>query len=75
MSILIIVSYQDIHKAEEISLQLVKLQTDFLLTREDAIVVVKTDKGKVKVHQAFNLKDFGAMSGVFWGGTDWIDVP
>lgn len=67
MSILIVVGYPDIHKAEEVRLQLGKLQRDYLLDLEDAVVVVKNDKGKVKVNQAFNLTAAGAMSGGFWG--------
>ena len=67
MSILIVVGYKDIHKAEEVRLQLGKLQRDYLLDLEDAVVVVKNDKGKVKVHQAFDLTAAGAMSGGFWG--------
>ncbi len=67
MSILVVVGYKDIHKAEEVRLQLGKLQRDYLLDLEDAVVVVKNDKGKVKVNQAFNLTAAGAMSGGFWG--------
>ena len=67
MSTLIVVGYKDIHKAEEVRLQLGKLQRDYLLDLEDAVVVVKNDKGKVKVHQAFDLTAAGAMSGGFWG--------
>ena len=39
----------------------------FLLDLEDAVVVVKNDKGKVKLHQAINLTSAGAVSGGFWG--------
>ncbi len=67
MSTLIVVGYQDIHKAEEVRLQLWKLQRDYLLDLEDAVVVVKNDKGKVKLHQAFNLTSSGAINGGFWG--------
>ncbi len=67
MSTLVVVGYQDIHKAEEIRLQLWKMQRDYLLDLEDAVVVIKNDKGKVKVHQAVNLTATGAMSGGFWG--------
>ena len=59
--------YKDVHKAEEVRLQLGKLQRDYLLDLEDAVVVVKNDKGKVKVNQAFNLTAAGALSGGFWG--------
>ena len=67
MSTLIVVGYQDIHKAEEVRLQLLKLQRDYLLDLEDAVVVVKNDKGKIKLHQAFDLTSAGAISGGFWG--------
>ena len=67
MSTLIVVGYTDIHKAEEVRLQLWKLQRDYLLELEDAVVVVKNDKGKVKLHQAFNLTSAGAVNGGFWG--------
>ncbi|MDD2737629.1 MAG: DUF1269 domain-containing protein [Methylomonas lenta] len=67
MSTLVVVGYQDIHKAEEVRLQLWKLQRDYLLDLEDAVVVVKNDKGKIKIHQPFNLTAAGAMSGGFWG--------
>jgi uncharacterized membrane protein len=67
MSTLVVVGYKDIHKAEEVRLQLWKLQRDYLLDLEDAVVVVKNDKGKIKLHQAVNLTSAGAMSGGFWG--------
>ncbi len=67
MSTLIVVGYKDIHKAEEVRLQLWKLQRDYLLDLEDAVVVVKDDKGKVKLHQAVSLTSAGAVSGGFWG--------
>jgi len=67
MSTLIVVGYKDIHKAEEVRLQLLKLQRDYLLDLEDAAVVVKNDKGKIKLHQAFDLTTAGAINGGFWG--------
>lgn len=67
MSTLVVVGYQDIHKAEEVRLQLWKLQRDYLLDLEDAVVVVKDENGKVKLHQAVDLTSAGAVSGGFWG--------
>ncbi|MEY3289739.1 MAG: hypothetical protein RLZZ419_1981 [Pseudomonadota bacterium] len=66
MSTLIVVGCQDIH-AEEVRFQLWKLQRDYRLDLEGAVVVVKDDKGKVKLHQAFNLRSAGAITGGFWG--------
>ncbi len=67
MSTLVVVGYKDIHKAEEVRLQLLKMQRDYLLDLEDAVVVVKSAEGKVKLHQIFNLTSAGAITGGFWG--------
>lgn len=67
MSTLVVVSYDDMYKAEEVRLKLRRLQKDYLIDLEDAVVAVKDDKGKVKLHQAINLTGAGALSGGFWG--------
>ena len=67
MSTLVVVGYKDMYKAEEVRVKLWKLQLDYLLDMEDAVVVVKDAKGKVKLHQAVNLTTAGAMNGGFWG--------
>ena len=67
MSTLIVVTYDDPFKAEEVRLNLRKLQRENLLDVEDAVVAVKDEKGKVKLHQAVNLTATGAVSGGFWG--------
>jgi uncharacterized membrane protein len=67
MSTLVVIGYEDPFKAEETRLKLWKLQKDYLIDLEDAVVVVKDEKGKVKLHQAVNLTKAGAVSGGFWG--------
>lgn len=67
MSTLVVVGYEDRFKAEEVRLKLLKLQKEYLIDLEDAVVVVKDEKGKVKLHQAVNLTAAGAVSGGFWG--------
>jgi uncharacterized membrane protein len=67
MSTLIVVGYDDSYKAEEVRLKLRKLQSEYLLDLEDAVVAVKDEKGKVKLHQAVNLTAAGAIAGGFWG--------
>ena len=49
MSILVVVGYKDIHKAEEVRLRLKKLQRDDLLDLEDAVVAVNNAKGNIKL--------------------------
>ena len=67
MSTLVIIGYDDEFKAEEVRLKLRKLQKDYLIDLEDAVVAVKNTKGKVKLHQAINLTAAGAIGGGFWG--------
>ncbi|MGA7874539.1 MAG: DUF1269 domain-containing protein [Desulfoferrobacter sp.] len=67
MSTLAVIGYDDQYKAEEVRLKLKKMQKDYLIDLEDAVVAVKDEKGKVKLHQALNLTAAGAVSGGFWG--------
>lgn len=67
MSNLIVIGYEDQFKAEEMRTQLLKLQNEYLIDLEDAVVAVKNDAGKVKLHQICNLTAAGALSGGFWG--------
>lgn len=67
MSTLVVVGYNDPHRAEEVRLTLIQLQKDYLIDLEDAVAAVKDADGKVKLHQAVNLTATGAISGGFWG--------
>ena len=65
MSTLVIVGYNDPFKAEEVRFRLRKLQSEYLLDLEDAVVAVKDERGKIKLHQGVNLTAVGAVSGGF----------
>jgi uncharacterized membrane protein len=67
MSTLVVIGYNDMYTAEEVRLKLRKLQSEYLIDLEDAVVAVKDTAGKVKLHQAVNLTAAGAVSGGFWG--------
>jgi uncharacterized membrane protein len=67
MSDLVVIAYDDQFKAEEVRLMLWKMQKEYLIDLEDAVVAEKNEKGKVKLHQAINLTAAGAASGGFWG--------
>ena len=67
MSNLVVIGFDDQHKADEVRLTLVKMQREYLIDLEDAVVAVKKENGKIKLHQAFNLTAAGAVSGGFWG--------
>jgi uncharacterized membrane protein len=67
MSTLVVIGYDNEFKAEEVRLTLRKLQKEYLIDLEDAVVAVKDVNGKVKLHQAINLTAAGAVGGGFWG--------
>jgi len=67
MSTLAVIGYNDVFKAEEVRITLLKMQRDYLIDLEDAVVAVKDPGGKVKLHQAVNLTAAGAVRGGFWG--------
>jgi uncharacterized membrane protein len=50
-----------------VRLKLLKLQREYLVDLEDAVVAVKKPDGKVKLHQIYPLTATGAVSGSFWG--------
>jgi len=63
MSTLVVIGYDNEFKAEEVRLTLRKLQKEYLIDLEDAVVAVKDAQGKVKLHQAINLTAAGAVGG------------
>lgn len=67
MSDLIVISFPDKFKADEVLLSLRKLEREHLIDLEDAAIVVRNKDGKVKVKQTQELVTSGALSGGFWG--------
>jgi uncharacterized membrane protein len=67
MSTLIVVGYDERFKAEEVRIKLQKLQREYLLDLEDAVVAFKDEKGRIKLDQAVKMTAKGAASGGFWG--------
>ena len=67
MSTLVVIDYENEVKAEEVRLSLLKMQKEYLIDLIDAVVVVRDEKGKVKLRQLYDLTAAGAVSGGFWG--------
>lgn len=67
MSNLIVIVYPDEHQAEQVRLDFIKMQKEYLVTLEDAVIAVKKPDGKVKLLQMYNLALGGAISGALWG--------
>ena len=66
MSDLIVVGYTVELQAEEVRQKLIKMQHEYLVDLEDAVVAVRGKEGRVKLHQIHNLTAAGAISGGFW---------
>jgi uncharacterized membrane protein len=67
MSTLVAIGYGDPYRAEEVRLMLRKMQRDYLIDLEDAVVAVKDDQGRVRLNQPSSPTAAGAASGGFWG--------
>src|SRR6201991_2141058 len=68
MSTLVAIAYPDKSTADEVVATLSRLQTEHLIALEDAVVVTRDEKGKVKLHQSNKLVAGGAAGGALWGG-------
>jgi len=67
MSDLVVIVYPTEQKAEEVRQRLIKLQTEYLITMNDAVIAVKNEAGHIKLNQLVNTTAIGAASGSFWG--------
>lgn len=67
MSTLVAVVFNDESTAFEMRAALVRMQQQYLLEMEDAVVVTRDPNGKANLHQAVSLTAAGAVSGGFWG--------
>lgn len=67
MSDLVFIAFPDEKKAEEVRQRVLDLQREYLIELGDAVVVVKDDKGRIKLNQLVNSTAAGAISGALWG--------
>jgi uncharacterized membrane protein len=67
MSDLVFIAFPTEAKAEEVRQRVLGLQKEYLIELGDAVVVVKNDKGHIKLNQLLNTTAAGAASGALWG--------
>jgi uncharacterized membrane protein len=67
MSNLIVLGFNNEADAFDMRAALARLQAQYLIEMEDAVVVTSDKHGRVKLHQSLNLAAAGAVSGTFWG--------
>lgn len=63
MSELLVTIFHDEFKAEQVRLDLRKMQAEHLADLEDAVVLVRTGEGKVQLHHVSHFTIGGALSG------------
>ena len=71
MSDLIVLGFDHVDDAAKVLAECRKLETEYLLDLEDAVVVTRDGTGKARLHQSVNLERAGASWGLlsdgFWG--------
>lgn len=67
MSDLIVLAFDDETTGFDLRSELVKMQKEYLIELEDAVVVTRSAEDKIQLHQAVNLTAAGALGGGFWG--------
>lgn len=67
MSNLIVIVYPTETQAEQVRLDFIKMQKEYLVSLEDAVIAVKKADGKVKLLQMYHLGVAGAINGAIWG--------
>lgn len=67
MSDLLVIAFDTESDGFELRTELVKMQKEYLIELEDAVVVTRPSADDIQLHQAMNLTAAGAVGGGFWG--------
>jgi uncharacterized membrane protein len=70
MSDLAVVAYKGEDTADQVLNKLTEMQKEYLVDLDDAGVIIRDKKGKVRIKQSVPLARIGALGGAAWGG--WI---
>jgi uncharacterized membrane protein len=71
MAEMIAIGFDNPHEADRVLTELARLQKEYLIDLEDAVVAIRQPDGKVNLKQSINLVGVGAasggLSGALWG--------
>ena len=67
MAELVAVAFDSVTEAEQALAELRRLQKEYLIDLEDAVIAVRRPNGEVDLRQGVNLVGIGAASGGLWG--------
>ncbi len=68
MSDLVVIGFENMQKAEEVLWRFRALRSQNLLDLDDAVVVVRDEKGEINLKQSINLTHYDASAGLLSGG-------
>ena len=68
MAELVVVGFDNPTDADRVLTELTRLQKEYLIDLEDAVVAVRDKNGKVRIKQSVPLVTMGAAGGAAWGG-------
>jgi uncharacterized membrane protein len=68
MSDLVVIGFENPQKAEEVLWRFRALRSQNLLDLDDAVVVVRDEKGEINLKQSINLTHYDASAGLLSGG-------
>lgn len=68
MSDLVVIGFENPQKAEEVLWRFRALRSQDLLDLDDAVVIVRDEKGEINLKQSINLTHYDASSGLLSGG-------
>lgn len=67
MSELIVIGFEEPNEADRVLTELQRMQKEYLVDLEDAVVAVREPDGKVHMKQSVDLVGAGAATGALWG--------
>ena len=68
MAELVVIGFDNVNEADRALNELTRLQKEYLVDLEDAVVAIREPEGKVRLKQSVNLVGAGAATGGLWGG-------
>jgi len=67
MAELVVVAFEDPNEADRALTELKRMQKEYLIDLEDAVIAIRGSDGKLQLKQSVDLVGAGAASGGLWG--------
>jgi uncharacterized membrane protein len=67
MAELVVIGFDDPNEADRVLTELQRMQKEYLIDLEDAVVAIRTPDGKARLKQTVDLVGPGAATGGLWG--------